>query len=132
MALFTVEELANYAQRTLKRATAELVAELVEDAILGHPLYGSRVTTPPQRGVKGLALEIARRSMLNPANVQAEAANGTSVTYATGTGSRGIDLTDREIERLRDLVGDSRAYTVDLQDDGLGVYVDPRPFGRPW
>jgi hypothetical protein len=128
VALFTVEELAIFVQRDLRRSVATLVLELTEDAIYGHPDIGHRITDPPQRGLKGAALEIARRALLNPANVQAESANGTSVTYATGAGGRGVELTDREVSRLRRLVGSPTAYTVPLQDPGLGVQVwDDRP-----
>ncbi|MEV0608124.1 hypothetical protein AB0I61_17335 [Polymorphospora rubra] len=127
MPLVTVEELAAYVQSDLRRSTAELILGLVDDAIYGHPQIGPRITDPPQRGLRAIALEVARRALLNPANVQSESANGTSVTYATGAGGRGVELTDREVARLRDLVGDGTAYTVDLRDDGLGVMVDPGP-----
>lgn len=126
MALFTVDELAVYVQRDLRRSTAELVADLVEDAILGHPELGSRVTDPPQRGLKGLGLEVARRAM-RASDVQSESANGTAVTMFPSAGARGVDLTDREVDKLRAIVGGSTAYTVDLVDDGLGTYGMPGP-----
>ena len=124
MALFTVEELACYVQRDIRRSTAELVLSLVEDAIYG--VLGARLTDPPQRGVKGIALEVAKRALLNPANVQSEAAGGTSVTYNTAGTSRGVDLTDREIAKLKELVGAAYTsnYQIDLDDPGLGVRID--------
>lgn len=132
MALFELEELAAFVQRDLKRSTAQLVLDLVEDAILGHPRIGPQITDPPQRGVKGIALEVARRALLNPANVQAESANGTSVTYATGGGGRGVELTDREVAKLRAIVGSTKNYTVDLTDANLGGYVWSRGFPPGW
>jgi hypothetical protein len=126
MSLFELEELASFVQRDLRRSTAELIRDLVEDAIYGHPALKNRITDPPQRGLKGMALEVARRALLNPANVQAESANGTSVTYGPA-GGRGVELTDREVKRLRELVGNHTAYSVPFRDENLGVMVWDRP-----
>lgn len=119
--LFTVDELAVYVQSDLKRSTAELITSLTLDAIAA--VVGARMTDPPQPGIKGIGLEAAKRALLNPSNVQSESANGTSITYNTGGTSRGVDLTDREVARLREIVGDTGAYTVDLLDEGLGQRV---------
>lgn len=121
--LVSLVELEAYLQRSVNTPTAELILGLVDDAILGHPIYGQRITSPPQRGLKGLALEVARRALLNPSNVASESANGTSVTYVTGAGGRGVDLTDRELARLAEIVGvgHDNAYTVGLVDDGLSA-----------
>lgn len=127
MTLITPEELATYVQRPLSRAAAELIISLVEDALYGAPDgLGSRITDPPQRGFRGLALEVARRAIQNPNGVQTESANGTAVTLFPNN-NRGVDLTDREVAKLRDLVGDSTTYSVDLLDEGMGVAVDWPP-----
>lgn len=131
MDLFSPDELITYAQRNIPPETAALIKALVEDKILGLPGIGPRITDPPQRGIKGIALEVARRAASNPSNAASESTNGTSVTWFPGS-NRGVDLTDREVDQLRDLVGDATAYTVDLTDDGLGqmVWHDvPRPWG---
>lgn len=131
MAIFTPEELATYIQRDLKRSTAELVIALTEDAIAA--VVGPRMTSPPQAGVKSIALECAKRAILNPTNVASESANGVAVAYNVSGTSRGVDLTDREVARLREIVGDGGAYTVDLLDEGLGQRVwlgrGPESFG---
>jgi hypothetical protein len=130
MHLFELDELVVYAQRPIDPTAAALARELVEDAILGHRTLGPRITNPPQRGIKGLALDVARRSLRNPNDVQSESTDNTSVTYMS-TGNRGVDLTDREIDRLRDIVGDNRAYTVPLDDPGLGQRIWPH-HDQPW
>lgn len=131
MPLFTPEELASFSQSNLRRSTVELVIELVEDAIYGHPALAGRITDPPQRGIKGIALEVARRALLNPHNVQSESANGTSITYGQA-GGRGIQLTNFELEQLRKFTGSRPIYSVPFQDDGLGVKVWPGPRPPGW
>lgn len=122
MDLFSADELITYAQRNIPPETAALIKALVEDKILGLPGIGPRITDPPQRGVKGIALEVARRAASNPSNAASESTNGTSVTWFPGS-NRGVDLTDREVGQLRDLVGDSTAYSVTVLDEGLGQRV---------
>ncbi len=129
MALFTLEELAAYSQSPLNRATAELVQGLVEDVILGLPGVGPRITDPPQRGIKAIALGVAHRALLNPGNVASESANGTSVSYVTEGSGRGVALTDREISQLSALVGGRRRFgSLAYNDPNLGAYSWTRPF----
>lgn len=126
MPLFTLSELNAYLQYEVPEATADLLVDLVDEAILGHPVYGPKISTPPQAGIKGIALEVARRALFNPSNVQAESANGTSVTWNTNVGGRGVALTDTELAKLAAIVGTGRSYgTIRIRDAGLGVWADP-------
>ncbi|OKI19315.1 hypothetical protein [Streptomyces sp. CB03911] len=101
MALFTAAELALYLQRPVTDEAYGLVHELTEDAIRGE--VGSRLTDPPQSGVKSVAITAAGRALTNPGGLRSATAGAVAETYRDG--QDGVSLTTSEIRRLRRAVG---------------------------
>ena len=101
MALFTASELAVYLRRSVATDEYDLIHELTGDAILAE--VGSRLTDPPQVGIKSVALAVAGRALTNPSGLRSATAGAVAETYQDG--QAGIVLTDGEIRRLRRAVG---------------------------
>jgi hypothetical protein len=99
--LFTTTELVTLLGRPLTQAQGDLVHELTLDAVYGE--VGNRLTTPPQPGIKSVALAVAARVLTNPTGVRSEQAGGMLVTYADA--QTGVALSDDERRRLRRAVG---------------------------
>ncbi|MEU1254779.1 hypothetical protein ABZ445_16015 [Streptomyces chartreusis] len=101
MALFEASELRTLLKRPLTDAECTLAHDLTEDAFYGE--VGERLTDPPQRGVKSVALAVASRVLTNPGGVRSEQAGGMLVSYADS--ETGVMLSDDERRRLRRAVG---------------------------
>ncbi|WP_405620224.1 hypothetical protein [Streptomyces sp. NBC_00076] len=101
MALFSPTELRVLLKRPLTDAECELAHDLTEDAFFGE--VGDRLTTPPQRGVKAVALNVACRVLTNPGGLRSEQAGGMLQSYADD--ETGVMLSDDERRRLRRAVG---------------------------
>lgn len=121
--LFTVAELQALLGRTLTAEQFQMAYDLTEDVILGEA--GSRLTDPPQRGVKSVALAVAARSLTNPGGVRSEQAGAIAVSYTDAL--TGAVLTDGELRRLRRAVGmASGAGMLTIAPVELGKYADGR------
>ncbi|MFF3312459.1 hypothetical protein [Streptomyces sp. NPDC002952] len=101
MALFSPTELRTLLKRPLTEAECELAHDLTDDAFYGE--VGDRVTDPPQRGVKSVALMVACRILTNPQGLRSEQAGGMLQSYADS--ETGVVLSDDERRRLRRAVG---------------------------
>ncbi|MFE7624245.1 hypothetical protein [Streptomyces sp. NPDC057509] len=99
--LFLTAELRALLGTPLSDERAELAHELAKDAIMGE--VGARVSTPPQRGIKTVALSIAARILTNPQGLRSEQAGGMLQSYADS--QTGVVLSDDERRRLRRAVG---------------------------
>lgn len=99
--LFLLAELRALLGTPVTDERAQLAHDLAEDAILGE--VGERVTSPPQRGIRAVALAVAARVLTNPAGVRSEQAGGMLVSYADA--QTGVALSDDELRRLRRAVG---------------------------
>ncbi|MFY1588989.1 hypothetical protein ACN267_31365 [Micromonospora sp. WMMD734] len=80
--LFTLEQLASYMQQDLDQASAELARALTTALIraeVGAARYDALTDLSPFLPV---ALEVARRTLLNPAGIRSEQIDDYSVTYA--------------------------------------------------
>jgi hypothetical protein len=109
--LFEATELRTLLKRPLTDAECALAHDLTEDAFYGE--VGERLTDPPQRGVKSVALAVASRILTNPAGVRSEQAGGMLVSYADS--ETGVMLSDDERKRLRRAVGmSSGASSLDI------------------
>ncbi|MFF1417638.1 hypothetical protein [Streptomyces sp. NPDC058280] len=101
MLLFSPAELRTLLKRPLTDDECDLAHDLTEDALLGE--VGSRLTDPPQRGVKTVALMVASRILTNPGGLRSEQAGGMLQSYADS--ETGVVLSDDERRRLRRAVG---------------------------
>lgn len=101
MALFEASELRTLLKRPLTDAECALAHDLTEDAFLGE--VGDRLTDPPQRGVKSVALNVASRLLTNPGGLRSEQAGGMLQSYADS--ETGVMLSEDERRRLRKAVG---------------------------
>jgi hypothetical protein len=101
VALFEATELRTLLKRPLTDDECALAHDLTADALYGE--VGARLTDPPQRGVKAVALAVAARILTNPSGVRSEQAGGMLVTYADS--ETGVMLSDDERRRLRRAVG---------------------------
>lgn len=101
MTLFEPAELRTLLKRPLTDDEITLAHDLTADAFYGE--VGERLTDPPQRGVKSVALAVAARILTNPAGVRSEQAGGMLVSYADS--ETGVILSDDERRRLRRAVG---------------------------
>ncbi|MFJ6636564.1 hypothetical protein ACIQMR_35150 [Streptomyces sp. NPDC091376] len=116
MALFAATELRVLLKRPLTDEECELAHELTADAFYGE--VGDRLTDPPQRGVKTVALMVASRILTNPGGVRSEQAGGMLVSYADS--ETGIVLSDDERRRLRRAVGlASGASSLDIAPEDV-------------
>ncbi|MFB7115745.1 hypothetical protein [Streptomyces sp. NPDC056291] len=101
MDLFSPAELRTLLKRPLTDAECALAHTLTEDAFFGE--VGDRLTDPPQRGVKSVALNVASRVLTNPGGLRSEQAGGMLQSYADA--ETGVMLSDDERRRLRRAVG---------------------------
>ncbi|WP_432158647.1 MULTISPECIES: hypothetical protein [unclassified Streptomyces] len=101
MALFDATELRTLLKRPLSDAECALAHDLTADAFYGE--VGDRLTDPPQRGVKSVALAVAARILTNPSGIRSEQAGGMLVSYADS--ETGVMLSEDERKRLRRAVG---------------------------
>jgi hypothetical protein len=109
--LFTPTELRTLVGRPLTDAQCELAHSLTDDAFFGE--VGTRLTDPPQRGVKSVALLVAARILTNPGGLRSEQAGGMLQSYADS--ETGVILSDDERRRLRRAVGmSSGASSLDI------------------
>lgn len=120
--LFLVAELRTLLGTPISDERAQLAHDLAEDAIIGE--VGSRLTDPPQRGIKAVALSVAARILTNPTGVRSEQAGGMLVSYVDS--QTGVILSEDERRRLRRAVGmASGAGMLDIApaDPGMPVSV---------
>ncbi len=102
MPLFSATEFSTYLRpRAVSAAEYELAHELTEDAIRGE--IGERLTDPPQRGIKSVALAVAGRCLTNPGGLRSATAGAVSESYTDAL--TGAVLTDQELRRVRRAVG---------------------------
>ncbi|WP_425837321.1 hypothetical protein [Streptomyces fractus] len=101
MTLFSPAELRTLLARPLTDAECELAHGLTEDAFFGE--VGERLTDPPQRGVKSVAVMVAARLLTNPGGLRSEQAGGMLQSYADS--ENGVALSTDERRRLRRAVG---------------------------
>jgi hypothetical protein len=121
--LFLTAELRTLLKRPLTDAECELAHSLTEDAFYGE--VGDRLTDPPQRGVKSVALTVAARVLTNPGGLRSEQAGGMLQSYADS--ETGVMLSDDERRRLRRAVGmASSAGMLDISP------VETRISTYPW
>lgn len=111
MELFSPTELRTLVARPLNDAQCALAHDLTGDAFYGE--VGERLTDPPQRGVKSVALMVAARILTNPGGLRSEQAGGMLQSYADS--KTGVVLSDDERRRLRRAVGmASGASSLDI------------------
>jgi hypothetical protein len=121
MELFSADELRTLLGQPLTDAQWRLAHDLTVDAFYGE--VGERLTDPPQRGVKSVALAVAARVLTNPAGVRSEQAGGMLVSYADA--QTGVALSDDERRRLKRAVGlAGKASSLDIAPDEATC--------RPW
>ncbi|MEV7250771.1 hypothetical protein [Streptomyces cyaneofuscatus] len=101
MLLFQTAELRALLGTPISDERAQLAHDLAEDAIYGE--VGERITNPPQRGIKTVALSVAARILTNPQGVRSEQAGGMLVSYTDA--QTGVVLSADELRRLRRAVG---------------------------
>lgn len=111
--LFTLDELASYMQSDLDAATATLARLLVTTLIrneVGATRYDALTDLSP---LKPVALDVARRIMLNPDGVRSEQVDDYQVTYAAEH-LAGAALTPDEVTRVLAAAGiqSSGAFTI--------------------
>lgn len=112
-ALFELAQLASYMQQDLDQASAELARTLTTALIraeVGAARYDALTDLSPLLPV---ALEVARRTLLNPSGIRSEQVDDYSVTYAAEV-LGGAALTEAERERVRAAAGitSSGAFTI--------------------
>jgi hypothetical protein len=120
--LFLTADLRTLLGIPLTDERAQLAHDLAEDAIIGE--VGDRITEPPQRGIRAVALAVAARILTNPQGIRSEQAGGMLVSYADA--QTGVVLSGDEVRRLRRAVGmASGAGMLDIApaDDGSPVSV---------
>jgi hypothetical protein len=121
--LFLTADLRTLLGIPLTDERAQLAHDLAEDAILGE--VGDRITEPPQRGIRAVALAVAARILTNPQGVRSEQAGGMLVSYTDA--QTGVVLSDDEVRRLRRAVGKaSGAGMLDIAP------VETRISTYPW
>ncbi|NBE80317.1 hypothetical protein [Micromonospora rubida] len=111
--LFELSQLASYMQQDLDQASAELARTVATSLIrsaAGAARYDALVDLSPLLPV---ALDVARRILLNPAGVRSEQIDDYSVTYAAEV-LAGAALTDDERARVLAAVGvrTSTAFSI--------------------
>ncbi|MGW1269686.1 hypothetical protein [Streptomyces sp. NPDC002491] len=126
MTLFSPTELRTLLKRPLTDAECELAHDLTEDAFYGE--VGDRLTDPPQRGVRTVALMVACRILTNPGGLRSEQAGGMLQSYADS--ETGVVLSSDELRRLRKAVG--LAVGASSLDISPTEYCPPVRVWRPW
>lgn len=112
--LFGLEQLASYMQSDLDQASASLARDLATSLIrsaVGAAAFDALTDLTP---FLPLALEVARRVLLNPAGSRSESVDDYSVTYAAEFVG-GAALTDAERALVRALAGvepSTAAFTI--------------------
>ncbi|MFD9442163.1 hypothetical protein [Streptomyces sp. NPDC060001] len=121
MILFTPAELRTLLKRpTLSDAECELAHDMTLDVIAGE--VGSRMTDPPQFGIKSVALAMGARVLTNPGGLRSEQAGGMLQSYADT--ETGVAMSDDERRRLRRAVGmASGASSLDIAPEDAGLPV---------
>ncbi|WP_327379450.1 hypothetical protein [Streptomyces sp. NBC_01212] len=99
--LFLLAELRALLGTAVSDERAQLAHDLAYDAIMGE--VGARISTPPQNGIKTVALSVAARILTNPQGIRSEQAGGMLVSYSDA--QTGVILSDDELRRLRRAVG---------------------------
>ncbi|GAA3018327.1 hypothetical protein Sfulv_55190 [Streptomyces fulvorobeus] len=99
--LFLLAELRALLGTPMSDERAQLAHDLSYDAIMGE--VGARISTPPQYGIKTVALSIAARILTNPQGLRSEQAGGMLQSYADS--QTGVVLSDDELRRLKKAVG---------------------------
>ncbi|MFF1684513.1 hypothetical protein [Streptomyces sp. NPDC058254] len=123
MTLFSPAELRTLLKRPLTDEECTLAHDLTEDAFFGE--VGERLTDPPQRGVKSVAIMVAARLLTNPGGVRSEQAGGMLQSYADS--ENGVALSNDERRRLRRAVGMAAgASSLNIAP------VDEVPLRRVW
>ncbi|WP_326812093.1 hypothetical protein [Streptomyces scopuliridis] len=123
--LFTTAELRALLGTPISDERAQLAHDLADDAIRGE--VGDRLSDPPQRGVKTVALSVAARILTNPQGLRSEQAGGMLQSYADS--QTGVVLSDDERRRLRRAVG--MVSGAGMLDITPGVVGPPVPVWRP-
>jgi hypothetical protein len=122
MLLFTTAELRALLGTPISDERAQLAHDLTEDAILGE--VGERVTEPPQRGIRAVALAVAARILTNPQGLRSEQAGGMLQSYADS--QTGVILSDDERRRLKRAVGMSAgAGMLDIAPPDVRITTYP-------
>ncbi|MFF0823054.1 hypothetical protein ACFYUR_22055 [Micromonospora haikouensis] len=111
--LFELTQLASYMQSDLDQASAELARALTTALIraeVGAARYDAMTDLSPFLPV---ALEVARRALLNPGGIRSEQVDDYSVTYAAEV-LGGATLTEDERARVLAAAGiaPSGAFTI--------------------
>ncbi|MFD4234312.1 hypothetical protein [Streptomyces sp. NPDC058542] len=101
MLLFLATELRALLGTPVSDERAQLAHDLAEDAIMGE--VGARISDPPQRGIKTVALSVAARILTNPQGLRSEQAGGMLQSYADS--QTGVVLSGDELRRLKRAVG---------------------------
>ncbi|MBT2412633.1 hypothetical protein J7I94_19055 [Streptomyces sp. ISL-12] len=123
MTLFSEAELRTLLKRPLTADEYTLAHDLTADAFYGE--VGERLTDPPQRGVKSVALMVAARVLTNPGGLRSEQAGGMLQSYADS--ETGVMLSEDERKRLRRAVGMAfGASSLNIAPD------DCAPSARVW
>lgn len=122
--LFTQDELSALTGQTYTDAQFSVIMSITTDILTGE--VGDRITDPPQPGVKGVALAVAARVMVNPGGISSEQAGGMLISYFNS--QTGLGLTADETRRLRRAVG--------LASGASSVCIAPperyQPFRNIW
>lgn len=133
--LVTIEELRTWTREAIDAPEDIEFAEAIIDAVslriseeLDHPLWLEDQTHTGTRGARSVALQVARRTYLNPDQETRTAAIGPiGGTAYLDDFAQALTLTESEQERLTKIKGDSGGstgnglYTVRVErDDPIG------------
>ncbi|WP_346536951.1 hypothetical protein [Micromonospora sp. DPT] len=125
--LFELEQLASYMQSDLDSASAALARDLATALIraeVGATRYDGLADLSPFLPV---ALEVARRALLNPGGVRSEQVDDYSVTYASEfVGGAALTEAERELVLAAAGVAPEGAFTI------RPTYTAPCVRSRSW
>lgn len=111
--LFELTQLASYMQQDLDSSSASLARSLAASLIraeVGATVYDAMTDLSPFLPV---ALEVARRALLNPNGVRAEQVDDYSVTYATEfVGGAALTAAERALVLAAAGVSAGNAFTI--------------------
>ena len=111
--LFELAQLASYMQSDLDQASAELARSLAAALIraeVGASTYDAMTDLSPFLPV---ALEVARRALLNPGGVRSESVDDYSVTYASEfVGGAALTEAERALVLAAAGVAPEGAFTI--------------------